>query len=143
MGSAATSVIFWRGKRKGHCDQRNDVDRFITDREGLGQSAVEVSVATIDDEVLRGGVARLFGREKEDGHGGDFSSFGHAMAEGDSFGDGFEGRGGIFSGFEPALVERGQDFGGKDAVDANVEGEKFGGPLTRECELSSLRRGIG
>jgi hypothetical protein len=101
-----------------------------------------MSVSAVDHEVLRGGMAGLRWGKEEDRHGGNLGAFGHAVAERDAVGDGFECRGGIVAGVKPTLVERREDFGGENAVDANAERQELGRPLAGEGELRSLGGGV-
>jgi len=55
-----------------------DFPRAIGHR--LGEGAVEVGVAAVDDDVLAGGVGGLRGRQEEDYDGCDLGVEGHAVA---------------------------------------------------------------
>jgi len=117
--------------------------RFFGEGFRLGKGAVEVGVSAVDDDALAGGVGALRWREQEGGHGGDFGGFGEAMAERDAATDLVESLLGIGAGGDPALVERGHDFGGKHGVGTDVMRGELGGPLASEGELRAFGGGVG
>lgn len=101
-----------------------------------------MDIATVDDQVLAGGVCGLGGRKQEDSSRGDFRRQRHAMAEGNLVRDVLQFGVGIPEGIEPASVEGRHDFSRKHGVDADVVGEQLRGPLAGQRELRTFARGI-
>src|SRR5690348_1999065 len=99
----------------------------------LRQSAIEMDVAAVNENMLASNVAGLRRNEKQN-HGGDFFGLRHALAEW-NFGDDmlqFFLR--IGKRAEPPLVKWRHDFGGDNGVDAHAVREQFASPVSRERE---------
>ena len=97
----------------------------------LGQSAIEVSITAVNENVLPGDMGRLR-RDEKQRHGGDFVRPRHAFAQWyfrDNVRELFFG---IRKCADPLLVKRREDFGGNDGVHPNSQREQLRGPVASE-----------
>src|SRR6202008_866049 len=104
----------------------------------LGGGKVEMGVAAIDEDVLAGDVGGLRRNEEKD-HGGDFVGLGHAFAERDFGNDAIKLFFRVGELVDPPFVERRENFGGNQGVDANAAREQFGSPIASERENCAFR----
>src|SRR5580700_1628543 len=96
----------------------------------LGQSAIEMSIAAVNEHVLPGDMRGLRRNEKQH-HGGDFVWLSHALAQRYLRNDVRQLLLRIRKCADPLLVERRNHFGGNQGIHANSAGKELRGPISR------------